>query len=69
MAFQFKNPDVAAKYDSDQTADPLVHLPGRKEKNGWKGRLSTIPLDQADRWVNRPGQNLLKLKNSIKEED
>ena len=63
MSYPFKNPDVAAKYDSIQTADPIVHLPGGKKKNlGWKGRLSEIPLAQADRWINRPGQNLLKLK-------
>lgn len=59
---EFKNADVAEKYTTDQTADPIVHLPGGKNKNGWKGRLSEIPLVQADRWIGRPGQNLLKLK-------
>lgn len=64
----FKNADVAAKYDTDQTADKITHLPGGKNKNGWKGLLSEIPLAQADRWINRPGQNLLKLKEVKKEE-
>ena len=59
---QFKNADVAEKYTTDRTADCIVHLPGGKNKNGWKGRLSEIPLVQADRWINRPGQNLLKLR-------
>jgi hypothetical protein len=63
MPITFKNKDVAAKYDSDQTVDKIHHLPGGKNGNGWKGLLSDIPLEQADRWINRPGQNLLKLKS------
>lgn len=59
---QFIDPAVSAKYETDYTADPVVHLPGGKNKNGWKGLLSTIPIAQADRWINRPGQNLLKIK-------
>ena len=62
MAVVFKVPEVAAKYDTDQTADKVHHLPGGKNKNGWKGKLSDIPLVQADRWISRPGQNLLRLK-------
>jgi hypothetical protein len=58
----FKDPAVAAKYESDQTADKVHHLPGRKNGNGWKGRLSDIPIEQAERWINQPGQNLLKIK-------
>lgn len=65
---QFKNPDVATKYETDQTVDKIHHLPGRKNKNGWKGLLSEIPLAQADRWIGRPGQNLIKLKEVKKEE-
>lgn len=62
MPVEFKNKEVAAKYYTDQTADKVSHLPGGKNGNGWKGRLSDIPLEQADRWIHRPGQNLLKLK-------
>ncbi len=62
MVIQFKNADVAAKYDTDQTADKIHHLPGGKSGNGWKGFLSDIPIVQADRWINQPGQNLLKIK-------
>ena len=63
MPIEFKNADVAAKYTTEQTVDKVHHLPGGKTKNGWKGLLSEIPLEQADRWVTRPGQNLLKLKD------
>ena len=59
---QFTDPAVAAKYETDYTTDPVVHLPGGKNKNGWKGNLSAMPIEQADRWINRPGQYLLKLK-------
>lgn len=62
MSLQFKNQDVAVKYESDRVNDPIVHLPGGKMKNGWKGRLSEIPLAQADRWISQKNQNLLKLK-------
>lgn len=54
--------DVAQKFETDYASDPIVHLPGGKEGNGWKGRLSEIPLEQAERWIGRPGQNLLRLK-------
>lgn len=64
---QFKNAETAAKYETGYTTDPVVHLPGGKNKNGWKGRLSEIPAEQADRWLNRPNQNLLKLKEIKKE--
>jgi hypothetical protein len=64
MPIQFSNADVAAKYTTDYETDPPVHLPGGKGKNGWKGKLSNIPLEQADRWINRPNQNLLKLKTA-----
>lgn len=63
---QFKDAAVAAKYDTDYSTDPVVHLPGGKNKNGWKGKLSEIPIEQADRWISRPGQNLLKLKEQAK---
>ena len=66
MSFTFKNPDVAAKYDSDQTADPLVHFPGGKNGDGWKGKLSEIPLAQADKQILKPKQNLIKLKEVAK---
>lgn len=62
MAYQFNKPEVAEKYDSDQTANPKIHLPGGKQGNGWKGFLKDIPLAQADRWIDRPGQKLLKRK-------
>jgi hypothetical protein len=65
---EFKDAAVAAKYTTDQTVDKTVHLPGGKQAHmGWKGKLSAIPLAQADRWINRPGQNLLKLKPSVAE--
>lgn len=64
----FKNAEVEAKYSSDHPADPVVHLPGGKKGNGWKGKLSDIPIEQADRWINRKGQNLLKLKADGKNE-
>lgn len=64
MISMFKNSDVAAKYESAHVADPVVHLPGGKNRNGWKGHLSTIPLEVADRLFARPGQNLLKAKEA-----
>ena len=64
MPIVFKNPDVAAKYETSYETDPEVHLPGGKNKNGWKGKLSEIPLAQADRWISRPKQNLLTLKEA-----
>jgi hypothetical protein len=65
----FKDPAVAAKYTTDQTADKIHHLPGRKTKKGWKGLLSNIPLEQADRWINQPKQNLLKIKVPVQATD
>lgn len=62
MPVEFKDPEVAKKYTTDQTADKVHHLPGGKNGNGWKGLLSEIPIAQADRWIGRRGQNLLKLK-------
>lgn len=64
---QFKNAAVAAKYESDRDTDPITHLPGGKNKNGWMGLLSEIPIEQADRWIGRPGQNIIKLKVIPKE--
>jgi hypothetical protein len=63
MAIEFKDQAVAVKYTTDQVNDKIHHLPGGKNKNGWKGFLSAIPIEQADRWINRPGQNILKLKS------
>ena len=62
----FKNSEVSAKYESAHVADPVIHIPGGKNKNGWKGNLSAIPLAAADRLFARPGQNLLKLKEAPK---
>lgn len=64
---QFTDAEVAAKYTTDYETDPMVHLPGGKNKNGWRGRLSTIPLVQAERWINRKGQNLIKIKEVVVE--
>lgn len=64
MPIQFTNPDTAAKYSTDYETDPVVHLPGGKNKNGWKGKLSNTPLEQADRWIDRKNQNLYKLKEA-----
>lgn len=63
---KFNNPDVEAKYCNDHPGDPVVHLPGGKSGNGWKGKLSDVPLEHADRWFSRPGQNLFKLKEAGK---
>lgn len=65
MPIEFKDPAVAEKYSTDQTVDKVHHLPGGKNKNGWKGKLSDIPMVQAERWISRPGQNLLKLKEPV----
>lgn len=62
MAIKFVKQDVADKFETDYETDPIVHLPGGKNKNGWQGRLSTIPLSQAERWIDHPKQNLLKRK-------
>lgn len=64
----FKNKDVADKFETTQTVDKIHHLPGGKNGNGWKGLLSEIPLEQAERWVDRPGQNLLVRKQPAKTE-
>jgi hypothetical protein len=64
MSFQFSNAEVAAKFDSDQTANPQVHICGGKNGDGWKGKLSDIPLAQAEKQILKPGQNLLKLKEA-----
>lgn len=66
MAVEFKNKEVAEKYATEQTADKIHHLPGGKNGNGWKGLLSEIPFEQAERWIKQPGQNLLKLKEAPK---
>jgi len=67
MNFQFTVPEVAAKFDSDQTANPQVHICGGKNGDGWKGRLKDIPLAAAEKQILKPGQNLIKLKESAKE--
>ena len=64
MPITFTDPAVASKYDTDQTHDKFHHLPGRKSGNGWKGLLSEVPIEVADRIFQRPMQNLLKLKVS-----
>jgi len=66
MAVVFKNTEVEAKYESLHVADPVVHVPGGKNKDGWKGNLSDITLQAADKLFARPGQNLLKLKEAPK---
>lgn len=60
----FTDPAVAAKYATDQTDDKVHHLPGGTNGNGWRGKLSEVPLEVADRIYVRPGQNLLKLKET-----
>ena len=69
MPLTFSNPEVDKKYTSDRDNNPPVHLPGGKNAKGWKGRLADIPLEQADRWVSQPGQNLLKLKDAAAAEE
>ena len=63
---QFTDPQVAEKFETDYETDPKVHLPGDKVngrlENGWAGKLSNIPLKHAERWVDKPKQNLLKRK-------
>ncbi len=66
MAVAFKNNEVEAKYESLHVADPVVHIPGGKNKDGWKGNLSDITPAAADKLFARPNQNLLKLKESTK---
>lgn len=66
MAVNFKHAEVEAKYESLHIADPVVHVPGGKNKDGWKGKLSTITPAAADKLFARPGQNLLKLKDAPK---
>lgn len=64
MALTFTKADVNSKYTSDKDNNPTVHLPGGKGAKGWKGKLADIPMKQADRWINQPNQNLLKLKDA-----
>lgn len=56
-----KNADVAEKYVSSFKSDPMVHVPGGKSGNGWKGRLSSIPMAAADRLIEKKS-NLVELK-------
>ncbi len=61
---KFINEDVAIKYTSKFVGDPVVHLPGKKA-TGFKVKLSTITLVQADKLFESPSQNLLQLASSI----
>lgn len=69
MSFEFKKPEVAAKYEPGQSTDQLVHLPRIKPANdptgtpGWKGMMSEIPLEIADRLFERKS-NLIKIKKT-----
>jgi hypothetical protein len=65
MPIVFVNKDVADQFETSYETDPVIHLPGANDKNGWKGKLSTIPLAQAIRWVDRPTQNLIRRKTTI----
>lgn len=63
---EFKNPDVAAKYEALREKDGEVHVPGGAkepgvERAGFKGPLSLITLAAADKAF-ASGSNILKLK-------
>ena len=67
MPFTFTDPEVQANFETDIAKDTIVHLPGGKQKGaGWKGKFSTLPLVQAERWAVRPGQKLLRRKEDGK---
>jgi hypothetical protein len=67
MALQFKNADVASKYESDFDRDPVVHIPaeadekGQSKGNGYKGSLSEITVDHAQRLIKQES-NLVREK-------
>lgn len=63
---KFNVPEVEAMFESEHVSNPTVHLPcGIVPRTGWKGKLADIPLAQAERWVNRPNQNLLRRKEIV----
>lgn len=58
---EFKNAATLAKYDTVWNTDPTIHIPGGKKANGWRGKLSDITVENADRLMDQKS-NLLKLK-------
>lgn len=60
---KFENSDVAQKYKSSFVGDPVIHLPGGKTGNGFRKKLSTLTMEEADRLYANQGQNLLSLSN------
>jgi hypothetical protein len=64
----FKNADVARKYESDFDHDPIVHVPGGTNKDGWKGKLSAIPMYAADKLIIQKS-NLVRPKENGKKSE
>jgi hypothetical protein len=58
---KFKNADVAAKYKSSFKGDPAVHLPGKNATGFSIPHLSDITLEQAEKLINSPNQNLIEM--------
>lgn len=70
MSFEFKNPEVAAKYEPLRSKDGIIDVPCGKHvpnapKTGYHGKLSGITLAAADK-AYAHGAGLLKLKEQAK---
>lgn len=63
MSFQFKNKEVADKYETDFENDPDVHVPGGTGQ-GWRGKLSQLPFEFAEK-LQKMDSNLIRAKQSI----
>jgi hypothetical protein len=67
MPIKFKNADVEKQFESDFEKDPIVHVPADKDENrksknnGYKGPLSEISVDHAERLI-RQESNLVRKK-------
>ncbi|MGN6476314.1 MAG: hypothetical protein ACTHKV_03740 [Flavipsychrobacter sp.] len=67
---KFKNADVDAKYESEFEKDPVIHIPsekdanGRNKQNGYKGPLSAISVEQAQRLIAQKSNLVTEKKTS-----
>lgn len=64
MPIVLKNADVAARYETDFEKDQIIHVPGGRNGDGWKGPLSSIPLHAADKLYAQK-HNALRLKKAV----
>lgn len=74
MAFEFENPEVAAKFQPARENDGKVHIPAGKKTAanpnpvGYAGPLSKISLAAAEKAL-ASGSNILKLKENAPKAD